>query len=99
MRVSFNTKNSLPVSMGNSKKSPEFKSSISTLLKPFETSGEATVPPLKLMKGINPNAADVFDTFTKIDDVTREINFTKDPDSWITCLSEELEEFVIARDE
>ena len=99
MRVSFNTYNSSPISMGNSKQTTEQRPPISQLLKPFEKSAEATVPPLKLMKGINPNSTDVFDTFTKIDDVTRKIKFTKDQDSWITCLSEELEEFVIARDE
>ena len=99
MRVSFNTYNSLPISMGNSKQTTEQRPPISQLLKPFEKSPEALVPPLKLMKGINPNSSDVFETFNKIDDVSRKIKFTKDQDSWITCLSEELEEFVIARDE
>ena len=90
--TSFNT------SMGQAKKFTQ-KQPISQLLKPLETNPEATIPALKVMKGINPNSSDVFDTFRKIDDVTRKINFTKDQDSWITCLSEELEEFTIARDE
>lgn len=85
------------VSMGAiSKKS---KQPISQLLKPLETNANATIPPLKVMKGINPNSDDVFETFTKIDDATRKINFTKDPTAWITCLAEEMEEFVVARDE
>lgn len=99
MRVSFNSYMSSPVSMKAAKQASTPRQPISQLLKPFETSKEATVPPLKLMKGINPNSSDVFESFKRIDDVTRKINFTKDQDAWITCLSEELEEFVIARDE
>ena len=100
MQITFNPTLHNLVSMGQSKK-PHFpqRQPISQLLKPLETNAEATIPPLKVMKGINPNSPDVFDTFTKIDDVTRKINFTKDQDAWITCLSEELEEFTIARDE
>lgn len=99
MEIAFNAYMSSPVSMKAERKNNRYRQPISALLKPFETSKEALVPPLKLMKGINPNSSDVFDSFTKIDDVTRKINFTKDQDAWITCLSEELEEFVIARDE
>ena len=98
MQITFNPNSFNNVSMGQSKKHVK-QQQISQLLKPLETNAEATIPPLKLMKGINPNSSDVFATFTKIDDVTREINFTKDQDAWITCLSEELQEFRVARDE
>ena len=99
MRVTYNSYISSPVSMKAEKRNNKNKQPISTLLKPFENNKKALVPPFKLMKGINPNSSDVFDSFTKIDDVTRKINFTKTPETWIKCLSEELEEFVIARDE
>lgn len=98
MQVTFTSTLYNSVSMGQSKKMQQ-RQPISQLLKPLETNAEAIIPPLKVMKGINPNSPDVFDTFTKIDNVTRKINFTKDQDAWITCLSEELEEFTIARDE
>ena len=48
---------------------------INTLLSPFAITKKAKVAPLTLMSGINPNNNSVFDTFTKIDDVTRQINF------------------------
>lgn len=98
MQITFNPTAFNNISMGQSKKQQP-KQPISQLLKPLETNAEAVIPPLKLMRGINPNSSDVFDTFTKIDNATRKINFTKDQDAWITCLSEELEEFTIARDE
>lgn len=96
MLVTLNPLAHTNVSMGLSKKG---KKPISQLMKPLETSATATIPPYKAMKGINPNSGDVFDTFTKIDNVTRKINFTKDPESWLRCLAEEVEEFVVARDE
>lgn len=96
MQITLNPITYSNVSMGASRK---HKQPISQLMKPLETSATATIPPLKVMKGINPNSEDVFETFTKIDNATRKINFTKDPASWITCLSEEVEEFVVARDE
>ncbi len=99
MKIAFNTYMSSSVSMKADKKNNGYRQPIGALLKPFETNKEAMVQPLKLMKGINPNSSDVFDSFTRIDDVTRKINFTKEPEAWITCLFEELEEFVIARDE
>ena len=86
MQITFNPKLYNSVSMGQSKKTQP-RQPINQLLKPLETNPEATIPPLKAMKGINPNSPDVFDTFTKIDNVTRKINFTKDQDAWITCLS------------
>lgn len=98
MQITLNPTTFSNISMGQSKKAQP-KQPISQLLKPLETNAEAIIPPLKVMKGINPNSSDVFDAFTKIDNVTRKINFTKDQDAWITCLSEELEEFTIARDE
>lgn len=98
MQITFNPTAFNNISMGQAKKAQP-KQPISQLLKPLETNAEAIIPPLKVMKGINPNSSDVFDTFKKIDDATRKINFTKDQDAWITCLSEELEEFTIARDE
>lgn len=87
------------ISMKPQKRKPKERQTISQLLKPLETDKYALVTPLNLMKGINPNSSDVFESFRKIDDATRKINFTKDQDSWIKCMSEELEEFVIARDE
>ncbi len=97
MQITLNPLAYSNISMGaGSRKS---RQPISQLLKPLETNANATIPALKVMKGINPNSDDVFETFTKIDDATRKINFTKDPTSWITCLAEEVEEFVVARDE
>lgn len=72
---------------------------ISEVLKPLETSKDAVLPALRLTKGINPNSGDIFDTFKKVDDITRRIDFTKGQDAWITCLAEEVEEFAIARNE
>lgn len=97
MQITLNPLAYSNISMGAASK--KSKQPISQLLKPLETNANATIPALKAMKGINPNSDDVFETFTKIDNATRKINFTKDPTSWITCLSEEVEEFVVARDE
>lgn len=97
MQITLNPLAYSNISMGAASK--KSKQPISQLLKPLETNANATIPPLKVMKGINPNSDDVFETFTKIDNATRKINFTKDPTSWVTCLAEEVEEFVVARDE
>ena len=68
-------------------------------LAPLAENKKAKVPAMSLAKGINPNNNDVFDTFTKIDDVTRKIGFTKDEQAWDECLLEEIEEFKVARRE
>lgn len=108
MRVSFYTSNSLPVSMRGNEEPKQQKTPFSTskterdikhFLEPFAENKKAKVPPLNLMRGINPNNNDVFDTFTRIDDVTREINFVKSQSSWDDCLLEEIEEFKVARRE
>lgn len=109
MKVYFNTYNNYNVSMKSSsqktgsKKSAEENSKteqeINRILEPFAANKKAKVPPLHLMKGINPNNNDVFDSFTKIDDATRRINFVKSQSEWNTCLLEEIEEFNVARKE
>ena len=98
MQITFNTNSYNNVSMGHSSKNQK-KQTISQLLKPLETDSTAVIPSLNLMKGINPNASDVFATFAKIDDATRKIGFTLDKDAWINCLNAELQEFVSARQE
>lgn len=75
------------------------KQTISEVLKPLESNKNAVIAPFRLTKGINPNSGDIFETFKKVDDITRKINFTKGQDAWITCLLEEVEEFAIARNE
>ncbi|MCD7780581.1 MAG: hypothetical protein LUH05_07920 [Candidatus Gastranaerophilales bacterium] len=102
MRVNFNTYNNYSVSMkanttsrtGNGAKS---ETELKRLLEPFALNKKAKVPPLHIMKGINPNNNDVFDSFTKIDDATRQINFVKSQSAWDDCLLEEIEEFKVAR--
>jgi len=76
---------------------PRIDTGLGHLLAPFAENKKAKVPPLNLMKGINPNNNDVFDSFKRIDDVTREINFVKTMDAWDECLMEEIEEFKMAR--
>ena len=98
MNISFNTSYATnPAFARNKNQKPE--RDISTLLSPFSITKKAKVPAMEYMKGINPNNNDVFDTFTKIDDVTREINFVKTQQAWDECLMEEFEEFKIARQE
>ena len=98
MQITFNTNSYNNVSMGHSSKNQK-KQTISQLLKPLETDSTAVIPSLNLMKGINPNASDVFATFAKIDDATRKIGFTLDKDAWTNCLKAELQEFISARQE
>lgn len=98
MQITFNTNSYSNVAMGNSKRTKK-QPTISELLKPLETDPKAVIPSLKLMKGINPNSPDVFASFTKIDDATREIGFTLDKDAWTNCLKAELQEFISARQE
>lgn len=95
MQINFNTYSSIPM-RGTSSKTT---SSIDKLLEPFTQSKDAKVPAKTLMKGINPNNNNVFDSFTKIDDVTRSINFVKSQEDWDACLLEEFEEFKVARRE
>ena len=98
MQITFNTNSYSNVSMGHSKHTKK-QTTIGELLKPLETDSKAIIPSLRLMKGINPNSSDVFTSFNKIDDATREIGFTLDKDAWINCLNAELQEFVSARQE
>jgi uncharacterized protein YabN with tetrapyrrole methylase and pyrophosphatase domain len=98
MNIKFNTSYATnPAFSRNKTQKPE--RDIATLLSPFSITKKAKVPALEYMKGINPNNNDVFDTFSKIDDVTREINFVKTQQAWDECLMEEFEEFKIARKE
>ncbi|MBQ9245950.1 hypothetical protein IJ182_06765 [bacterium] len=108
MRVSFNTYNTInSISMKSRSSGPKISKKpvlnaemeISRLLEPLSINKKAKVAPKTLMKGINPNNNDVFDTFTKIDDVTKEINFVKNHSQWNDCLMEEIEEFNVARRE
>lgn len=100
MNVNFNTAHTYTPSMqGRRSKGSNINRDISSLLKPFAMNKKAKVTPYELMKGINPNNNDVFDTFTKIDDVTRTINFVKSQEAWDDCLMEEIEEFKVARSE
>ena len=115
MQISLNTYMAPSISMGEAAKSKKAneqpinttqkrltraqRQPISEVLKPLETSKDAVLPALRLTKGINPNSGDIFDTFKKVDDITRRIDFTKGQDAWITCLAEEVEEFAIARNE
>lgn len=98
MNVSLNT-GYMPSMQGKRSKGQNINRDISSLLVPFEMNKKAKVTPFELMKGINPNNNDVFDSFTKIDDVTRTINFVKSQEAWDDCLMEEFEEFKVARSE
>ncbi len=101
MRININQYNTIPM-RGNSTKKQSPASSekdLKRILEPFTTKKDAMVPALNLMKGINPNNNNVFDSFTKIDDVTRGINFVKSQEDWDACLLEEFEEFKVARKE
>lgn len=99
MQVSLNTSYMTSPSMKSGKGSPNPYTDIVTLLQPFSINKKAKVSPLELMRGINPNNNDVFDTFNKIDDVTRKINFVKTEEAWGECFAEEYEEFKLARRE
>ena len=99
MRVSLNLHTNTPSMSGKKSKQSNPDTDITTLLQPFSITKKAKVAPLNLMVGINPNNNNVFDTFTKIDDVTRQINFVKSQEAWDECLMEEIEEFKIARRE
>lgn len=100
MTVNYNL-NIIPFGMAGSKtKNSERKKQekeLANCLEQLQTSKTSTVPPLSLTKGINPNGRNAFDTFDKLDDVTRGINFVKSQKSWDDCLLEEMEEFTVAR--
>lgn len=101
MRVTLNTYSIPKISMGisPSERAQRRKNDkkLSQYMQVLSGSKTAIVPPLSLMEGINPNARNVFDSFSKIDDKTREINFVKSKDAWDDCMLEEMEEFTIAR--
>lgn len=98
MQIQFNSSYMSSPAMGN-KQTKQGSTNYLDLLAPFSITKKAKVPHLEYMKGINPNNNDVFDTFTKIDDVTRKINFVKTQQAWDECLMEEFEEFKQARAE
>lgn len=95
MKINLNLYSTVPM-RGTTRKATN---SIDKLLAPLSQSKEAKVPAKTLMKGINPNSNNVFDSFSKIDDVTRSINFVKSQEDWDACLLEEIEEFKVARRE
>ncbi len=104
MKISFNTYKLYTIPMGAKKREivPEYgryDKELASMLAPFAENKKAKVPSLYLMKGVNPNNNNVFDTFTKIDDVTRKINFVRSQQAWNDCLMEEIEEFNVARSE
>ena len=99
MRVSPNLHQNTLAMNGKKSRPANPDTDITTLLQPFSITKKAKVAPLNLMVGINPNNNSVFDTFSKIDDVTRQINFVKSQEAWDECLMEEIEEFKIARRE
>lgn len=96
MKIQFSSSYMSTPSMGN-KQTKQGNTNYLELLAPFSITKKAKVPPMKYMKSINPNNNDVFDTFTKIDDVTHRINFVKTQQAWDECLMEEFEEFKQAR--
>ncbi len=98
MQIQFNSSYMTSPAMGN-KQTNKTNTNYLDLLAPFSITKKAKVPPLECMRGINPNNNDVFDTFTKIDDVTRKINFIKTKEAWDDCLITEFEEFKQARGE
>lgn len=110
MQISFNPYISSYVAMGGKQNFQDFKRAeqyssvkqekeLSVYLESLKKSKHATIPPLNAMKGVNPNSKNVFDTFNKIDDVTRSINFVRTQDAWDDCLLEEMQEFTVARRE
>lgn len=99
MNINFNTYSPV-ISFASKKQNPAYRGeNVRTLLEPFKTSKEAVIPPLTLTKGIPINQKNVYDTFDKLDEVTKKIDFVKSDDEWDECLLEELEEFKIARRE
>ena len=99
MQIQFNSSYMTSPTMRGKQPQKNNSSNYLELLAPFSITKKAKVPPLEYMKGINPNNNDVFDTFTKIDDVTHKINFVKTQQAWDECLMEEFEEFKVARQE
>ncbi len=99
MQIQFNSSYMTSPAMRGKQPQKQTSTNYLELLTPFSITKKAKVPPLEYMKGINPNNNDVFDTFTKIDDVTHKINFVKSQQAWDECLMEEFEEFKVARQE
>ena len=103
MQVCLNLNPNNYISMGISKKEKanqrRKEKKLSQYLQALSSSKSATIPPLTLASGINPNKGNVFDTFEKIDDVTRQIGFIQSKESWNNCLLSEMEEFIVARTE
>lgn len=110
MKIAFNSYIPYYVSMRGKQNSQGFRRTelnasvksekdLSVYLESLKKSKQATIPPLDAMRGVNPNSKNVFDTFNKIDDVTRSINFVRTQDAWDDCMLEEMQEFTVARRE
>ena len=97
MRINFNLYNYQGSFQGKKNSGQSQSTYKADSLEQFGINRKALVPSGELMRGISANNNNVFDTFTKIDDVTRSINFVKDSESWEQCLLEEIEEFKVAR--
>ena len=102
MRVSLNINNVSFARNGAARRVHQktySENDLQKLFQPFAMNKKAKIPALNVMKGINPNNNDVFDTFTKIDDAALSINFKRGKEFWNSCLLEEIEEFNVARRE
>lgn len=100
MTISLSVNLSQPLTLlpSKEKRCPN-KSRYDSLLEPLKHSKDALIPPYMSMKGVDPNKGNVFDTFKRIDDVTREINFVHTQDEWDATLEDEVLEFQEARAE
>ena len=90
-------KNQYYYAFSGSKERKKQEMELASCLDKIKMSKKAAVPPLTLTKHINPNGKNAFDTFDKLDEVTRKINFVKSQEAWDNCLMEEMQEFTVAR--
>jgi len=86
-------------SMTSKKGTKKQQKSLNQILEPLKTNKKAVIPAGNLLRGVNLNGSNPFDTFTKIDDATIKMNFVKSQDEWDACLNEEFIEFCEARKE
>lgn len=72
---------------------------INALLEPLKEDKMALIPPVKIMKGVNPKQKDVFDTFEKIHVRKDIIGYNRTDKQQEISIKEELEEFQEAKSE